>query len=129
MKTLEDLLNVNLYMDGLSNIFDIPEFSDISRAKSFISLFDRKEDFLKTVINRDDGTVVTIGSENMADNLNDYSMITATYHVNGQYAGKIGVIGPTRMKYDEITSIVQYLTDNLNDAFKIGGGGENNNHG
>jgi heat-inducible transcriptional repressor len=48
--------------------------------------------------------------------------------VNGRFAGKIGVIGPTRMKYDEITSIVQYLTDNLNDAFKIDdGGGENKN--
>ena len=46
-------------------------------------------------------------------------MITATYHVNGQYAGKIGVIGPTRMQYGEITSIVEYITDNLNEAFRL----------
>jgi heat-inducible transcriptional repressor len=46
-------------------------------------------------------------------------MITATYHVDGKMVGKIGVIGPTRMKYDEITSIIEYLTDNLNDTFKL----------
>ena len=49
----------------------------------------------------------------------DCSMITATYHVDGKMVGKIGVIGPTRMKYDEITSIIEYLTDNLNDTFKL----------
>ncbi len=45
MKTLEDMLNVNLYMDGLTNIFDIPEYNDLEKAKSFLSLLDKKEDF------------------------------------------------------------------------------------
>ena len=36
MRTLEDMLNVNLYMEGLTNIFDIPEYSDLKKAKSFI---------------------------------------------------------------------------------------------
>ena len=124
MRTLEDLLNVNLYMDGLSNIFDIPEFTDLSRAKNFISLFDRKERLMQTLLDRDDGMVVTIGAENNGEDMKDVSLITATYHVNGRFVGKIGVIGPTRMQYDEVTSIVQYLTDNLNDTFKLRGGGE-----
>ena len=68
---------------------------------------------------RDNGMVVTIGTENGSDRLTDCSLITATYHVNGHYIGKLGVIGPTRMHYDEITSIVQYITDNLNDTFKL----------
>lgn len=129
MHTLENLLNVRFYMDGLSNIFDQPEYADLQRAKSFVSLFDNRDELVKTLMDRENGMVVTIGDENADADLKDCSLITATYHVNGRFAGKIGVIGPTRMKYDEITSIVQYLTDNLNDAFKIGGGGENNNHG
>ena len=38
--------------------------------------------------------------------------------------GKLGVIGPTRMKYDEVTSIIEYITDNINQTFKLTGGDE-----
>ncbi len=122
MRTLEEMLNVNLYMDGLTNIFDIPEYSDLEKARSFLSLLDKKEDFTKKLIEREDGIIVTIGDENADDLMNDCSVITATYHVDGKLVGKIGVIGPTRMKYGEITSIVEYLTENLNNTFQLEGG-------
>lgn len=122
MKTLEDMLNVNLYMDGLTNIFDIPEYNDLEKAKSFLSLLDKKEDFAKKLMEREDGIIVTIGDENADDLMNDCSMITATYHVDGRMVGKIGVIGPTRMKYGEITSIIEYLTENLSSTFQLEGG-------
>lgn len=64
--------------------------------------------------------IVTIGEENGDDQLNDCSLITATYEINGELVGKIGVIGPTRMKYGEVTSIVKYLTENLNSTFRLG---------
>ena len=124
MKTLEDMLNVNLYMDGLTNIFDIPEYNDLEKAKSFLALLDKKEDFTKKLIERDDGIIVTIGDENADDSMNDCSLITATYHIDGKLVGKIGVIGPTRMKYGEITSIIEYLTDNLNSTFQLESGDE-----
>lgn len=54
--------------------------------------------------------------------MNDCSLITATYQVDGKMIGKIGVIGPTRMKYGEVTSIIEFLTDNLNSAFGLEGG-------
>ena len=123
MKTLEDMLNVNLYMEGLTNIFDIPEYNDLQRAKSFIEMLSQKEDFTKKLIEREDGVIVTIGEENADDIMNDCALITASYHVDGKLVGKIGVIGPTRMKYGEITSIVEYLTDNLSNTFKLESGG------
>ena len=122
MKTLEDMLNVQLYMDGLTNIFDLPEYSDMERAKNFLTMLDQKEEFLKTIVERDDGVIVTIGDENMDEQMADYSVITATYSVDGRTVGKIGVIGPKRMKYGEVTSIMEYLTDNLNASFKLEGG-------
>lgn len=125
MRTLSDMLNVNLYMDGLSNIFDIPEYMDLDRARSFISLFDKREKLMQKLMNRGDGMIVTIGAENADDDMKDCSLITATYHVDGQMVGKIGVIGPTRMKYGEITSIVEYLTENLSNTFMLRGGEEN----
>ena len=124
MKTLEDILNVQLYMDGLTNIFDLPEYSNIESARNFLTMLDQKEEFLKTIIDRDDGTIVTIGDENMDEGLSDYSLITATYTVDGRSVGKIGVIGPKRMKYGEITSVMEYLTENLNNSFKLESGGD-----
>ena len=123
LKTLEEMLNVQLYMDGMTNIFDLPEYNDIERAKNFFNLFSHKDEFIKTVINRDKGMIVTIGEENMDEQMNDYSMITATYSVDGKQVGKIGVIGPKRMRYDKITSIIEYLTDNLNQSFQLEEGG------
>lgn len=119
MKTLEDMLNVNLYMDGLTNIFSIPEYNDIDKAKMFLEMVNKKEDLTKTLINRENGVIITIGNENQDELMQDCSLITATYHVDGKLMGKIGVIGPTRMRYGEVTSVVEYLTDNISKAFMI----------
>ena len=119
LKQLEDMLNVQLYMDGLTNIFDLPEYGDIDRARNFLTMLDQKEEFLRTVVDRGDGTIVTIGDENMDEQMSDYTMITATYSVDGRTVGKIGVIGPKRMKYGEVTSVMEYLTENLNNSFKL----------
>ena len=124
VKTLEDMLNVNLYMDGLTNIFSIPEYNDLDKAKLFLEMVSRKEDFTKTLINRDNGVIITIGNENQNELMQDCSLITATYHVDGKMVGKIGVVGPTRMRYGEVTSVVEYLTDNISKAFMITEGDE-----
>ncbi len=123
MRTLEDMLNVNLYMEGLTNIFDIPEYSDLSKAKSFIEMLSQKEELTRKLVERDDGVIVTIGDENSDNSMQDCSLITASYHVDGKLVGKIGVIGPTRMRYGEVTSIIEYLTDNLSNTFKLENGG------
>ncbi len=125
IKTLEDMLNVNIYMDGLTNIFSMPEYNDFERAKGFIEMLNKKDDFTKRIIEREDGIKVTIGEENCDETMNDCSLVTATYHVDGKLVGKIGVIGPTRMKYAEVTSLIEFLTDNLNQTFKLGSGDVN----
>ncbi|MBQ6686650.1 MAG: heat-inducible transcription repressor HrcA, partial [Firmicutes bacterium] len=56
--------------------------------------------------------------------MQDCSLITATYRINGKLVGKLGVIGPTRMKYDEVTSVIKFMTDNLSSAFQITTEGE-----
>ena len=53
--------------------------------------------------------------------MRDCSLITATYTINGKPVGKLGVIGPTRMQYDHVTSVIEYMTKNLSEAFITGG--------
>ena len=127
LRTLEDMLNVNLYMEGMTNIFNLPEYTSIDRARDFMELFARKDWFTQKMLARDNGVVVTIGEENAV--MKDCTLITATYHVDGKLVGKIGVIGPTRMKYDEITSIMEYLTNNLSESFKLPGSTGDGNAG
>lgn len=122
INTLENMLNVELFMDGLTNIFSIPEYNDIEKAKVFLEMIHQKKHFTDVLINRDNGMIITIGNENKEDYMRDCSLITATYHINGKLVGKLGVIGPTRMKYDEVTSIIQYITDNISQTFKLTGG-------
>lgn len=126
ISTLENMLNVELFLDGLTNIFSIPEYNDIEKAKVFLEMINKKKNFTKVLLNRENGVIVTIGNENPEDIMRDCSLVTATYHVNGKLVGKLGVIGPTRMKYDEVTSIVEYITENINRTFKIAGGEEDN---
>lgn len=125
MKTLEDMLNVQLYMDGLTNIFNIPEYNDLDKAKAFLEMLNRKDDFTKTLVNRGNGVIITIGDENTDEIMQDCSLVTATYHVDGRMVGKLGVIGPTRMKYGEVTSVIEFLTENLENSFKLTGGYDN----
>ncbi|MCQ2552188.1 MAG: heat-inducible transcriptional repressor HrcA [Clostridia bacterium] len=118
MKTLEKMLNVDLYMDGYSNIFALPEYNDVNKAKDFLSTVTNKDQFTNVLVNRDQGLSITIGDENSPD-LSDCALITADYKVNGKMVGRLGVIGPKRMKYDEVTSVIKYITENLNQTFEI----------
>ena len=120
VKTLEKMLDVDLYVNGYNKVFSLPEFNDVEKVKGVFDIVSNKDQFSEVLVNRDNGLVVTIGDENSPD-LKDYSLITADYKVNGRMVGRLGVLGPKRMKYDEVTSVIKYITDNLGDTFEIEG--------
>ncbi len=123
MRTLENMLDEEFYMEGLLNIFNLPEYNDIEKAKIFLEMINSK-DFPRVLVNRDKGVIITIGEENIDETLKECSLITATYKIDGKLVGRLGVIGPTRMQYGQITSIMEYMTDHLNEAFITGEEGE-----
>ena len=118
MKTLEDMLNVELYVDGYTNIFSLPEYNDVSSAKNFMETMKDKHQIADALDHRASGLQITIGDEN-TEALKDYSLITADYRVNGKLVGKLGVIGPKRMNYGEISSVIQYMSDNISKTFEL----------
>ncbi|MDR1778778.1 MAG: heat-inducible transcriptional repressor HrcA [Clostridiales Family XIII bacterium] len=117
--TVEDMYRCRLFLEGMTRIFAHPEFNSIERARDFLQMVDRKDDLTETIVKRDDGITITIGDENSPDIMEGSSIITATYHVDGQFVGKLGVIGPTRMRYGEITSVIEFMTKNLDRSFKL----------
>ncbi|QXM06206.1 heat-inducible transcriptional repressor HrcA [Crassaminicella indica] len=113
LSTLEEMVNVQLYLDGITNIFHLPEYHNIERARNFIEMLDQKKQIMELLMNSKDGLDITIGKENKHEEMKDCSIVTATYKVKGFIVGKIGVIGPTRMNYEHIISVVDYVTKNL----------------
>lgn len=116
--TFSDIDDCDLYFDGITNIFNLPEFTDINKAKKFLSTIEKKELMMKLLRdNNSDDISIKIGSENNLEEVKDFSIVTATYKINGKMIGKIGVIGPTRMDYSRIVPVLDYITNTLSDIF------------
>lgn len=110
----------DIYIDGASNGITVSGFNDFDLIKSFVNFKEYKEKFIE-IINRDfdsSGINVKIGSENMLSELKDLSVVTAVYN-NGEHAiGILGIIGPKRMEYEKMMSIVNRVSEVLNKFFK-----------
>lgn len=104
-----------IYLGGLYNMLNQPEFHNIEKLKTLLSLLEQEHQLQKILTcNQDEGITVRIGVENQQQEINDCTMITATYQVGNYMKGTIGVLGPTRMEYSKVISIVDHLAKILN---------------
>ncbi|WP_042275626.1 heat-inducible transcriptional repressor HrcA [[Clostridium] dakarense] len=107
----EEDLSVSL--NGATNIFSYPEFNDIIKAKSFLNMLEKKETITSMVRSKGiqkDNINIIIGSDNDCELAKDCSIVTATYNIDKDLVGRISFIGPTRMDYARIYSIVNYMS-------------------
>jgi len=111
-----------LYMSGATNMLNQPEFRDVEKAKPFLDLLDKSDVLAQIVSEAGEGVQVRIGTENTLEAMKDCSLVTATYSLNGQTIGVIGVLGPTRMEYGKVIGLLKHfsqdLTDTLNEWYK-----------
>lgn len=100
-----------LHLGPTSVLASQPEFGTGERLKGLIDLTDQRDLLAAAVGNREHaGRIkITIGGENDASALSDFTLVTAEYSVGG-LRGVIGVIGPTRMPYEKIVTIVDYTS-------------------
>ena len=110
---LSDMDSVNVYSEGTTNIFNYPEYNDIQKAKSFLSLINDKVKMVD-LISSDDNISIKIGEENFIEDAKDCTVISGIYGINDRPLGSIGVIGPTRMPYSKVISIVATIIDEIN---------------
>lgn len=113
----------SIYVEGTSNIFSLPEFADIERMKALFKAFEEKSHLVEILDRCIDAERVKIyiGAENPYHEMHNLSLVTAPYSKGGKVLGVIGVLGPTRMEYDRVISIVdytaRYLTRLLTDRY------------
>ena len=105
-----------LYLEGANRSFELPEFNSLEVAKNFINILDTKElmsDMLNTGFAQDIN--VYIGEENEKDELKDFSVVTFKHKVGDKDLGTIGIIGPKRMDYSKVISVMKYVSKKLNE--------------
>lgn len=104
-----------IYLEGATNIFNYPEYNHIDKARDFLFLLNNKEN-IKDMLNQSNNISITIGGENNLEEAKDLSIISGIYSICGRPLGAIGVIGPTRIPYSKVISILSKILKNINDS-------------
>lgn len=99
-----------VFLGGTKQLLNQPEFREVERVRNLLGILE-EEKVLKDLLQggEDSGLKVTIGSENKFTGIQDCSMVQATYRLNGQIVGTMAVLGPTRMEYGKVISVMDYL--------------------
>ncbi|MBD1382088.1 heat-inducible transcriptional repressor HrcA [Metabacillus arenae] len=113
-----------IFFGGKMKMLNQPEFSDISKVKMLLSLIEEEEKILSLLRGKDanisiqnGGDIsIKIGKENEVTAMENCSLITATYSFADEQIGKIAILGPTRMEYSRVVSLLQVLTSDLSKA-------------
>ena len=110
-----------IYLNGTNNVVDMPEFKKVDVAKDFLNVLNAK-DLVADVLNTGvaDDIQVYIGEETEKDELKNFSIVTFNHLLEDRDIGTIGIIGPTRMDYSKVISVMKYISKKLNDEFKKG---------
>ena len=108
-----------VFLGGTKQLLNQPEFRDVERVRNLLGILEEERvvrDLLKS--GEDSGLKITIGSENKFSGIQDCSMVQATYRLNGKIVGTMAVLGPTRMEYGKVISVMDYLHKYLKTMFE-----------
>ena len=96
-----------------------PEFASVDNMRRLVELTETRQKLGELLRRRSDtsGVSITIGNEHNDPKLSNFTVVTASYHA-GPLAGVIGVIGPTRMPYDKVISLVTHTSELVTDLLK-----------
>jgi len=106
----------DIHVSGADNLLVQPEFADLDRISQLIKMVEDGSvlrDFL--LGGGDEGLIITIGQENQFSDILGCSLVTSSYRV-GKIVGTIGIVGPTRMPYHKLVSVVEYTARTITEA-------------
>ena len=105
-------------VSGQTNLMDCDDLSDVGQLKGIFDKIQHQQEMLQLLDEcvSADGVRLFIGEESGSNALDSCSLVTAPYSVDGQVVGVLGVIGPTRMAYDRVISVVEATAEILSSA-------------
>ncbi|SFL33420.1 heat-inducible transcription repressor HrcA [Paenibacillus sp. 1_12] len=102
-----------IFLGGTTNMLTQPEFRDMEKVKNILDLLAETPALVKLFTGTGAGIQVRIGSENSVAAINDCSLITASYTIEGKNLGTIGILGPTRMDYGKVMNLLTHLSKDM----------------
>ncbi len=107
-----------LYISGATNMLDHPEFYDIEATRHLLRTFEQREQLASVLASLAEagGTRVTIGEENPFEELRTCTLITSAYMYRDQVLGILGVVGPRRLPYPDIISVVTETAEHVTET-------------
>ncbi|WP_022851650.1 heat-inducible transcriptional repressor HrcA [Limisalsivibrio acetivorans] len=101
-----------IYVEGTSNVLGMPEFTDVKKLKELYSIFEEKHFFgeLLDRCTREKGVQIFVGSEIGKEEIAEMGLVSNSYTRGGQIVGSLGIIGPKRMSYPKVVSVVDYTS-------------------
>ncbi len=108
----------DVLVSGQTNLMAYSELSDLQRLRELFDAFQQKNELLQLmeVCAKAPGVRLFIGEESGFTALDGCSVVTASYGAQGRVLGAVGVIGPTRMAYEQVIPVVQATAGLLSDA-------------
>lgn len=100
--------NNDVHFAGRNNFLKQPEFDTVDKVRDILDKFD--DISVNKMTEDNNGINVYIGSDNEIDD--DLSIVKTKYRVNGE-EGTIAIIGPKRMEYDRVVSMLDYIKSNI----------------
>lgn len=109
--------------DGVRNLLRQPEFGDVVRLRQVLDIVEEERALGQLLASLDlanavQGVHVVIGAENEVEELRGCSLVLTTYRAGDAARGTIGVLGPTRMRYSQVSPRVRYVSQRVGQALE-----------
>lgn len=124
MSAIEEYIEkdkADVLLEGQDKILNHPEYSDAEKVKNFLSVVTSKERLTDLLVDDNDNIEINIkigGDNQNSDMPSDCSLVTATYSASGVKIGTYGVIGPLRMDYQKVVSVLEGVGKIIEDMVK-----------
>lgn len=114
-QAVNTLTEQRVYLEGASQLMRQPEFQDVQRLEALLNALEQHSvlhQALSRALQNSDSAIL-IGTENGWEPMQECSVITRSYRIGSRTAGYLGVVGPTRMRYDRAVAAVTVMAQNL----------------
>lgn len=106
--------SAQVFTRGTTNILDFQEFNDMHKARELLELLEKKPYLTSLLSKSSTNTVnISIGEENKLEPMKECSLVTTTYKIGECTLGSIGIIGPKRMNYGQVVSLLEQISYQL----------------
>lgn len=102
-----------VFLRGATKIMNQPEFRDVEKVRDILELLEQSDQLVRLIGPPGVGIQVRIGQENDVDAMKQCSIVTTSYYLGGKPVGMIGILGPTRMEYDKVITVLDHLAQGL----------------